>query len=101
MATVIPECIREETEPVSGGVGLRLVNVVPRRDRMDGLRCAQCGEIIGAYEPMSVILGDGSRHAGSRLSLDVLLGKPDSIAVHEGCDNPDADCETGQSGGAL
>jgi hypothetical protein len=31
----------------------------------DRLRCAHCGDVIGAYEPMIVIL-DGEAHATSR-----------------------------------
>lgn len=36
---------------------------------MDPLHCEGCQEIIGVYEPMRVILRDGSERTGSRLTL--------------------------------
>jgi len=49
------------------------------------LCCASCHEVIGAYEPMWVILNDSSERAGSRLTLALELSEPGSIAVHDQC----------------
>ncbi len=52
---------------------------------MEHLRCASCGNVIGVYEPMLVMLPDGSEHVGTRLTLDSELEHPQSVALHEHC----------------
>jgi len=52
---------------------------------MDRPRCARCQDIIGVYEPMVVILPDGSKRAGSHLTLKSELNEPGSVALHEEC----------------
>jgi len=52
---------------------------------MDRLRCARCQDIIGVYEPIMVILRDGSKRAGSPLTLNSELQDTQSVAVHEQC----------------
>ena len=52
---------------------------------MGRLRCERCQEIIGVYEPIRVILRDGSEHTGSRLTLDAELRQLGSVAFHEPC----------------
>lgn len=47
--------------------------------------CGCCREIIGVYEPIWVILSDGSEREGSRLTLCKELDYPDSVAVHARC----------------
>lgn len=53
--------------------------------RMERLRCSACGDLIGVYEPICAILPDGSKRPGSRLSLDVELKQPSTVALHERC----------------
>ena len=52
---------------------------------MDHLRCVRCQDIIGVYEPMRVILGDGRVRAGSRLTLGSELQGTESLVFHEHC----------------
>lgn len=52
---------------------------------MDRLHCGRCQEIIGVYEPIRVILRDGSEHTGSRLTLRAELHQPGSVTFHEQC----------------
>ena len=52
---------------------------------MDHPRCAHCQDIIGVYEPMMVVLRDGSERAGSRLTLKSELNEPGNVALHEQC----------------
>ena len=52
---------------------------------MDRSRCAHCGEIVGVYEPMRLLLPDGTHRPGSRLTLRDQLDAPGSTAVHERC----------------
>ena len=47
--------------------------------------CAYCGEIIGVYEPIRVLLPDASERHGSLLELEAELQAPGVIVVHEGC----------------
>lgn len=54
-------------------------------ERMEGLRCSACGDLIGVYEPMCAILPDGSERPGSRLSLAAELKQPSTVALHERC----------------
>ncbi len=56
---------------------------------MDDLRCEICQEVIGVYEPMRVILCDGSERTGSRLTLRDELRQPGSVALHKDCLRPD------------
>ena len=48
-------------------------------------RCPRCDEIVGAYEPIRVLLFDGSCHRGSRLTLRDLLAARGGLALHERC----------------
>jgi len=52
---------------------------------MEPVRCARCAEIIGVYEPVRVVLSDGTDRHGSLLSLDDELRMRGSIVVHERC----------------
>lgn len=52
---------------------------------MDRLRCGYCGEIVGVYEPIRLLLPDGSDRRGGVLSLGDQLAAPGSTVVHEGC----------------
>jgi hypothetical protein len=52
---------------------------------MERLCCAYCGEIMGVYEPIRVLLPDASERHGSLLKLEVELQVPGVFAVHEGC----------------
>jgi hypothetical protein len=54
-------------------------------DRVRWVRCAHCGEIIGAYEAARLVLRDGSHRCGSRSTLGELIKTPDAAVVHEGC----------------
>jgi hypothetical protein len=58
---------------------------------MEPLRCAACGDVIGAYEPMLAILPDGSECAGSPLTLHAELEPAQSVALHERCHRSDND----------
>ncbi len=51
---------------------------------MESLRCARCGEVIGFYEPIRVLLPDGTLRKGSRLMLRDELATEDRV-LHEGC----------------
>lgn len=62
----------------------------PDAQLMDRLRRASCGEVIGVYEPMVVLLGDGSEREGSPLSLKAELSDPRSVAIHKECHRPHA-----------
>lgn len=48
-------------------------------------RCAYCGGIIGVYEPVRVIVADGTELKGSSLMLGEQLGALGSVALHAGC----------------
>ena len=52
---------------------------------MDRLRCIYCGEIVGVYEPIRLLLADGSDRRGSTLSLGDQLAAPCRAVVHERC----------------
>ena len=52
---------------------------------MDRLRCEYCGEIVGVYEPMRLLLPDGRDRRGSPLMLGDQLDVPGSTVVHERC----------------
>ncbi len=52
---------------------------------MERPRCAYCHEIIGVYEPVRVILADGTKLQGSSLRLGHQLDAPESVALHAGC----------------
>ncbi len=56
---------------------------------MDDLRCESCQDVIGVYEPMRVILRDGSERTGSRLTLRDELRQPGSVALHGDCPRPE------------
>jgi hypothetical protein len=52
---------------------------------VERLVCAHCGDVIGSYEPIRVVLADGSdRHVGM-LTLSAVLALSGSLALHEGC----------------
>ena len=57
---------------------------------MQGRRCAKCGDVVGAYEPVVVVI-DGE-HAG-RTSLAALGPVPDDqvVLMHESCFADEAD----------
>ncbi len=50
--------------------------------------CERCQEVIGVYEPIRVILRDGSERTGSRLTLNAELRQPGSVVLHEHCHAP-------------
>jgi hypothetical protein len=52
---------------------------------VDRRRCAYCDEIIGVYEPVRVMLVDGSELIGSMLTLGEQLQTPGSCALHDRC----------------
>ena len=52
---------------------------------MDRVRCQHCGEIVGVYEPMRLLLPDGHDRHGSPLRLGDQLAVPGSTVVHERC----------------
>lgn len=52
---------------------------------MDRPRCVDCREVVGVYEPVRVVLCDGSELRGSWLTLARELRAPGSVAVHESC----------------
>jgi hypothetical protein len=52
---------------------------------MDSLRCVHCRDVIGVYEPIRVLLTDGTLREGSRLTLGEDLGAPGTLALHESC----------------
>jgi hypothetical protein len=37
---------------------------------VESLRCAHCRDVIGVYEPITVVLPDGTARSSSRLLLD-------------------------------
>jgi hypothetical protein len=47
--------------------------------------CDRCQDVIGVYEPVVVILPDGSERSGSWLTLGSALADPESRALHERC----------------
>jgi hypothetical protein len=55
---------------------------------VDRLRCSSCHDVIGAYEPIAVVLSDGSERAGSISTLRSELRNPDVVAMHERCRTP-------------
>jgi hypothetical protein len=52
---------------------------------MDRPRCDHCQDVIGVYEPVVVILPDGSERSGSQLTLSSAVADPESRAFHERC----------------
>ena len=52
---------------------------------MEQPRCAYCDEIIGVYEPVHVMLGDGTELKGSSLTLGDQLKALGSVALHARC----------------
>ena len=52
---------------------------------MNRVRCQHCGEIVGVYEPMRLLLPDGGDRHSSPLSLGDQLDVPGSTVVHERC----------------
>jgi hypothetical protein len=52
---------------------------------MERWLCAYCGEIVGVYEPIRVLLPDGGDAHGSLIKLDAELQAPGVIVLHEGC----------------
>lgn len=46
-------------------------------------RCAYCGEIVGVYEPMVVLLPSGSRATSRAAELD--LKEVPEASFHEAC----------------
>jgi hypothetical protein len=65
---------------------------------MERLRCVLCGEVIGVYEPVHVILRDGSDLKGSQLTLGPELERPGSAALHDQCYRSGAESPGGQHG---
>jgi hypothetical protein len=57
----------------------------PQNVRVEWLRCVQCGDLIGVYEPLLLVLHDGSHLTGSRLTLSAELAQPAVLAFHEHC----------------
>jgi hypothetical protein len=47
--------------------------------------CAHCGEIVGMYERMRLLVPDGSDLDGSPLTLGEQLDAPGSTVLHERC----------------
>jgi hypothetical protein len=64
------------------------------------LRCARCGEPIGVYEPIVLLLHeDGSERRGSILTLEGQLETPGAVVLHDACRvslEADASIETRQ-----
>ena len=54
------------------------------RCRCSPCRCAQCGDVIGLYEPLVAELGDDVMHA-SLISIDRVGPRGNAIAYHDGC----------------
>jgi hypothetical protein len=52
---------------------------------MDSPRCAHCRDVVGVYEPVRVVLSDGTERHGSPLTLGDQLGISGSVIVHEHC----------------
>lgn len=49
-------------------------------------RCAHCGELIGVYEPMAVIMTDGTINLTSRLAFgDTRLDSERLLVLHKTC----------------
>jgi len=65
---------------------------------MERLRCAHCGDVIGVYEPLRVILSDGAELNGSRLTLGTELESEGRLAFHERCYGSVADDPEQQRG---
>jgi hypothetical protein len=51
----------------------------------DKKRCAQCGEVIGVYEPVLVAFDDGTMCEGSLLTVGDALDRPGTAILHEAC----------------
>lgn len=51
----------------------------------DNRRCAQCGEVIGIYEPILVAFDDGTMCEGSLLTVAEELDHPGTAILHEAC----------------
>lgn len=77
------------THPTLGPRRRRSLLVISQTQKMDDLRCESCQDVIGVYEPMRVILRDGSERTGSRLTLRDELCQPGSVALHEPCPRPE------------
>ena len=52
---------------------------------MNRVRCGYCGEIVGVYEPMRLLLPEGGDRHGSPLMLGHELDVLGSTVVHERC----------------
>jgi len=52
---------------------------------MERVRCAHCRDVIGVYEPLRLMLGDGTELSGSLLTLGAQLEQPGSTALYEYC----------------
>ena len=52
---------------------------------VDRSRCAHCAEIIGVYEPMRLLLPDGTDQRGYALTLADQLTLRGTTVVHERC----------------
>jgi hypothetical protein len=65
---------------------------------MKPLRCPRCGTAIGAYEPLVVLLSDGTNRHGSLLTLSTELSTPGHLALHEECHVRSAGANAGTSG---
>jgi hypothetical protein len=52
---------------------------------VDRPRCTYCDEIIGVYEPVRVMLVDGTELVGSALTLGEQLEPSGSVALHGRC----------------
>jgi hypothetical protein len=52
---------------------------------LDRFRCAYCGEIVGVYEPMRLLLSDGRDRHVSYLTLGDQLAASGSTVVREAC----------------
>ena len=55
---------------------------------MDQVRCEYCGEIVGVYEPMRLLLPDGGDRRGSPSMLGDQLDMPGSTVAPGRCCEP-------------
>ena len=55
------------------------------------MHCSECHDRVGVYEPIWVLLADGSERRGSPLTLADELGSPGALVLHEGCHRQRAD----------
>ncbi len=47
------------------------------------LRCDRCGEVIGVYEPVTVV--DGGAHRGTSVAAEPALASLPGARYHEAC----------------